>query len=71
MINGRPIFKSTFLRCRARTQKNKQRQAEGTEVAKKSGVRFERRKYEINEKFIQVYGEWKSGVIEELTEYRN
>jgi len=44
-------------------KKNKQRQAEGIEVAKSNGVRFGRRKYEINEDFIQVYDEWKSGLI--------
>lgn len=44
-------------------KKNKQRQAEGIEVAKKNGVKFGRRKYEINEEFIQVYSEWKSGFI--------
>lgn len=44
-------------------RKNKQRQAEGIEVAKNNGVRFGRRKYEINEDFIQVYEMWKSGMI--------
>lgn len=44
-------------------KKNKQRQAEGIELAKNNGVRFGRRKYEINADFIQVYNEWKSGVI--------
>ncbi|MCR8987663.1 recombinase family protein [Brevibacillus laterosporus] len=44
-------------------KKNKQRQAEGIEVAKNNGVRFGRRKYEINADFIQVFNEWKSGSI--------
>lgn len=44
-------------------KKNKQRQAEGIEVAKNSGVKFGRRKQEINADFIRVYGEWKSGSI--------
>lgn len=44
-------------------KKNKLRQAEGIEVAKNNGVRFGRRKYEINEDFIRVYSEWKSGLI--------
>lgn len=43
-------------------KKNKQRQAEGIEMAKNNGVRFGRRKYEINEVFIQVYDEGKSGL---------
>ncbi|MFZ3589730.1 recombinase family protein [Bacillus sp. DJP31] len=43
--------------------KNKQRQTEGIEVAKKKGVRFGRRKFEINADFIQVYNDWKSGLI--------
>lgn len=44
-------------------KKNKQRQAEGIEVAKNNGVKFGRRKHEINAEFIQLYGEWKSGSI--------
>lgn len=44
-------------------KKNKQRQAEGIEVAKNNGVRFGRRKYEITSAFIQVYDDWKSGSI--------
>ena len=43
--------------------KNKQRQAEGIELAKNNGVRFGRRKYEITAQFAEVYGEWKSGLI--------
>jgi DNA invertase Pin-like site-specific DNA recombinase len=44
-------------------KKNRQRQAEGIEVAKNKGVKFGRRKYKINADFIQVYDEWKSGFI--------
>ncbi|MFF0828847.1 recombinase family protein [Brevibacillus sp. NPDC003359] len=44
-------------------KKNKQRQAEGIEIAKNNGVRFGRRKQEINADFIRIYGEWKSGLI--------
>lgn len=44
-------------------KKNRQRQAEGIEVAKNKGVKFVRRKYKINADFIQVYDEWKSGFI--------
>lgn len=32
-------------------------------MAKNNGVRFGRRKYEINADYIQVYNEWKSGSI--------
>lgn len=44
-------------------KKSKQRQAEGIEVAKSNGVKFGRRKYEIDANFIQVYEKWKSGAI--------
>ncbi|WP_054943408.1 recombinase family protein [Paenibacillus ihuae] len=44
-------------------KKNRQRQAEGIEVAKADGVRFGRPKVEIDEMFIQIYKEWKSGAI--------
>jgi len=44
-------------------KKNKQRQAEGIELAKNNGVRFGRRKYEITAQFVKVYSEWKSGLI--------
>lgn len=44
-------------------KKNRQRQREGIEVAKTSGVKFGRPKQEINDDFIQVYQEWKSGGI--------
>lgn len=42
-------------------KKNKQRQAEGIEVALGKGVRFGRPKQEITEEFKKVYHEWKSG----------
>ncbi|MEB5482241.1 recombinase family protein [Shouchella clausii] len=42
-------------------KKNRQRQAEGIVVAKTSGVKFGRPKQEINDDFIQVYQNWKSG----------
>lgn len=44
-------------------KKNRQRQAEGIEVAKADGVKFGRPKREIDEVFTQVYKEWKSGSI--------
>lgn len=44
-------------------KKSRQRQAEGIEIAKNKGVKFGRRKYEINSDFIEVYDEWKSGLI--------
>lgn len=44
-------------------KKNKQRQAEGIQVAKSDGVKFGRPKIEINDAFIEVYQDWKSGVI--------
>ena len=44
-------------------KKNRQRQAEGIELAKNNGVRFGRRKYEITAQFVKVYSEWKSGLI--------
>nr|WP_315794194.1 recombinase family protein [Paenibacillus sp. BIC5C1] len=44
-------------------KKNKQRQAEGIQVAKSDGVKFGRPKIEINEAFIEVYQEWKTGMI--------
>lgn len=42
-------------------KKNRKRQAEGIEVAKTSGIKFGRPKQEINDDFIQVYQEWRSG----------
>jgi DNA invertase Pin-like site-specific DNA recombinase len=44
-------------------KKSKQLQAEGIPVAKDSGVKFGRRKFEIDGNFIHVYNEWKSGLI--------
>jgi DNA invertase Pin-like site-specific DNA recombinase len=44
-------------------KKNRQRQAEGIEVAKAKGVRFGRPKKEIDEVFAHVYKEWKSGAL--------
>lgn len=44
-------------------KKNKSRQAEGIEVAKAEGVIFGRPKKEINDKFLQAYNQWKSGII--------
>lgn len=44
-------------------KKNKKRQAEGIAVAKDRGVKFGRRKQEIDENFINVYKKWKSGLI--------
>ncbi|CAG7658702.1 recombinase family protein [Paenibacillus allorhizosphaerae] len=44
-------------------KKNRQRQAEGIEVARADGVTFGRPKQEIDNKFIRIYEEWKSGQI--------
>ncbi|GGA49250.1 recombinase family protein [Paenibacillus physcomitrellae] len=44
-------------------KKNRQRQAEGIEVAKAEGVRFGRPKREIDEMFIKIYNEWNLGEI--------
>ncbi|MGM1047753.1 Site-specific DNA recombinase [Paenibacillus uliginis N3/975] len=44
-------------------KKNRQRQAEGIEVAKASGVTFGRPRHDIDETFIQFYKEWKGGHI--------
>ncbi|MFM9280853.1 recombinase family protein [Paenibacillus jiagnxiensis] len=48
-------------------KKNRQRQAEGIEVAKASGVKFGRPRQQINETFIQVYNQWKEGQITATT----
>ncbi|OZQ68288.1 recombinase [Paenibacillus odorifer] len=40
-------------------KKNRQRQAEGIEVAKAEGIKFGRPKIEINSLFEQAYSEWK------------
>ncbi|WP_218642546.1 recombinase family protein [Paenibacillus borealis] len=44
-------------------KKNRQRQAEGIEVARAEGVRFGRPKKEIDEVFTHIYKEWKSGAL--------
>ncbi|WP_348625387.1 hypothetical protein ABFT51_27775 (plasmid) [Paenibacillus peoriae] len=44
-------------------KKNRQRQAEGIEVARTAGVVFGRPKQKINEAFVRVYEEWKAGRI--------
>lgn len=44
-------------------KKNRQRQAEGIEVARADGVIFGRPKQEIDGKFVETYREWKAGQI--------
>ncbi len=44
-------------------KKNRQRQAEGIEVARGEGVVFGRPKQEIDRKFVETYREWKEGQI--------
>lgn len=44
-------------------KKNRQRQAEGIEVARTDGVKFGRPRSTINLEFIQAYDEWKSGEL--------
>lgn len=44
-------------------KKNRQRQAEGIEVARADGVTFGRPRQEIDDKFIRTYREWKAGQI--------
>lgn len=44
-------------------KKNRQRQAEGIEVARADGVTFGRPKQEIDDRFVQTYREWKAGRI--------
>lgn len=44
-------------------KKNRQRQAEGIEVARKEGVKFGRPKQQIDSNFIRVYDQWRSGAI--------
>jgi DNA invertase Pin-like site-specific DNA recombinase len=44
-------------------KKNRQRQAEGIEVARTGGVKFDRPRSEIKHAFIHVYDEWKTGRI--------
>lgn len=42
-------------------KKTKQRQAEGIEVALRTGVKFGRAKAMITAEFVEVYAEWKAG----------
>ncbi|WP_020618649.1 recombinase family protein [Paenibacillus daejeonensis] len=42
-------------------KKNRERQAEGIEVARADGVKFGRPKHEIDQHFIQSYAAWKGG----------
>lgn len=42
-------------------KKNKQRQAEGIRNAQNNGIKFGRRKMEIDQTFVTTYHEWKSG----------
>jgi len=42
-------------------KKNRQRQAEGIEVARAEGISFGRPKREIDEKFVRAYHAWKEG----------
>ncbi|MEI7024720.1 recombinase family protein [Paenibacillus sp. y28] len=44
-------------------KKNRQRQAEGIEVARASGIKFGRPRKSIDVKFLRAYGEWKKGDI--------
>lgn len=44
-------------------KKNRQRQAEGIEVARADGVIFGRPKQEIDGKFVETYREWKAGEL--------
>ncbi|MBU8763727.1 recombinase family protein [Micrococcus luteus] len=44
-------------------KKNRQRQAEGIEVARKEGVKFGRPKQQIDANFIRIYDQWKSDAI--------
>lgn len=44
-------------------KKNRQRQAEGIEVARANGVAFGRPRQQVDDAFIQVYDEWKAGRI--------
>lgn len=44
-------------------KKNRQRQAEGIEVARASGVTFGRPRHHINETFIRAYDAWKAGQL--------
>lgn len=44
-------------------KKNRQRQAEGIEVAKADGVKFGRPRVKIDDEFIRTYRGWKSGAM--------
>ncbi|WP_240419736.1 recombinase family protein [Paenibacillus periandrae] len=44
-------------------KKNRQRQAEGIEVARAEGIKFGRPKLKTDDAFVRVYQEWKSGAI--------
>ncbi|OZB91348.1 recombinase family protein [Paenibacillus sp. XY044] len=44
-------------------KKNRQRQAEGIEVARTEGVTFGGYRKEIDDRFLRVYQEWKDGLI--------
>lgn len=44
-------------------KKKRQRQAEWIEVAKADSVKFGRQKLEIDNAFVKMYQEWKSGTI--------
>jgi DNA invertase Pin-like site-specific DNA recombinase len=48
-------------------KKNRQRQAEGIEIAKADGVKFGRPKVEIDAAFVLIYDEWKNGAITATT----
>lgn len=48
-------------------KKNRQRQAEGIEVARASGVTFGRPRHHINEAFIKAYDAWKAGQLTATT----
>lgn len=44
-------------------KKNRQRQAEGIEVAKAGGIKFGRPRVKVEDIFISTYHEWKSGKL--------
>lgn len=54
----------TLGNCR---KKKRQRQAEGIEVARASGVTFGRPRQQIDETFVKVYEKWKAGQPERLS----
>ncbi|RJX40922.1 recombinase family protein [Paenibacillus pinisoli] len=51
-------------------KKSKQRQREGIAVAKAEGIVFGRPKFQIDEKFIRIYSEWRSERITAVTAYK-